>query len=296
MSKREPNEAAPVVNESGTWGTIPNTFDEFGPGAGFRELVSTVTGILLIIVLISWLTVLSLYQSTSQEVALPSIERAVVVLTEVDALLELHIEESKNQATTGPSITIPGFPLQVSVPSAAVITNNSELDHSLLRQELVRRSALLLQAKGFEAFRDPNGKLIPPSHFSSTGLMSQIIDNLTTDDHNRWGSLTPPLGYISLSLATILLLLGIGFGRLIRLGVAVAIAGALVLIPALLIRISIGFLGDDNVIGEEVRTIMRTLASTPIRNGLLMTIGGVAIALPAIVLDRLFENSERRAL
>ena len=73
MSKREPNAAAPVINESGTWGTIPNTFDEFGPGAGFRDLLSTGTGVLLFIVLTSWLTVLSLYQSTSQELALPSI-------------------------------------------------------------------------------------------------------------------------------------------------------------------------------------------------------------------------------
>ena len=82
-------------------------------------------------------------------------------------------------------------------------------------------------------------------------------------------------------------------GRL--LVVAAALAGALVLAGALLIRFVFGLLGDDGAIGDEARAIANTLAGAPIRNGLLMLIGGLAILLPAFALDRLFESSDRRA-
>ena len=295
MSEHEPLEAAPVVSESGVWGAIPNPFDEFGPGAGLRDLAHRAGSVLLLVVLTGWLAAFSLSQATSQEVALPALERAVVALTEVDGLLDLHAEELQDQAAAGPRIELPGYPLAVSVPSVAVTDSAGELDRVLLRDELVRRSALLLQAQGLEAFRDPNGVFASPSRFSSAGLMDQIIDGLAIDDHDRWSSFVSPLGYASLLLVAAVLLLGVGFGRLIRLGVAMLIAAALVIVPALLIRLTVGFVGDDDVIGDEARSIVRTLAGTPIRNALWLAAGGGAIAIPALALDHLFEGSERRA-
>ena len=134
-----------------------------------------------------------------------------------------------------------------------------------------------------------------PSRFSSAGLIDQLLVRLQESEHERWSSLVTPLGYASLVLAAAVVLLGVGFSRFIRLGGATVAAGALVLAGALLIRFVFGLLGDDGAIGDEARAIANTLAGAPIRNGLLMLIGGLAILLPALALDRLFESSDRQS-
>ncbi len=298
MSRLDPpvgRRPAPVVSRSGPWDVIPDPFDEFNATAGLRDFAIGAAGLLLAVVLTAWLSAFSLAQATTPEAALPAITRAAIVLTGVDGLIEVHAENLEEQALAGGLIDVPGYPLKVSVPASAATGAAGAFDLRLLRAALVERSALLLREEGLVAFRDPDGAITPPSRFSSAGLLDQLIVRLRANEHDRWSSFVTPLGYVAAALAAVLLLLGVGFGRLIRLGGATLLAGALVLFGALLIRFLFGVLADDGAIGNEVRSIMDTLASGPIRNGLLMAIGGAAILLPALALDRLLETSDRRA-
>lgn len=284
-----------MVSRGGPWDAIPDPFDEFSATAGLRDFAFGAAGVLLALALTAWLSALTLAQVTTPEAALPAITRAAIVITGVDDLLDVHAEHLAEQAAAGEPLVVPGYPLDIAVPTAEAMTADGAFDPGLLRDALVERSALLLREDGLAAFLDPDGDALAPSRFSSAGLIDQLIVRLRESEHERWTSLVTPLGYVSLALAAAVLLLGVGFGRLTRLGSAAAVAGALVLIGALLLRFVFGFLGDDGPIGDEARAIAGTLAGAPIRNGLLMLIGGGAILLPAYGLDRLFESSNRRA-
>ena len=284
-----------MVTESGVWGAIPRAFDEFGPGAGLRDLAYAAASLLLVPALAGWLAALSIGQATSDAVALPALERAIVAITEIDGLLDLHAADLEEQASSAGRITLPGYPLDVTVPAAGVTTSTGDVDQAQLRAALLERSALLLHVQGTAAFQDPDGVPASPSRFSSAGLMDTLIDMLRDGRQERWTSLLGPFALVSLGLIAATLLLGVGFGRLTRVGVAMALAGALVLGPGLFLRLTIGFAGDDDAIGDEARSIARSLLRTPTRNALLIAAGGVAIAIPALVLDHLFEGSARRA-
>ena len=283
------------MSRGGPWNAIPDPFDEFNATAGIRDFAFGAAGLLLVAALTAWLAAFTLAQATTPEAALPAIRRAAIVITGIDSLLELHATNLEEQASSGAPITVPGYPLDISVPAADVTGAGGALDRRLLRDELVERSALLIREEGLAAFRDPGGEVLTPSRFSSAGLIDQLLVRLQESEHERWSSLVTPLGYASLVLAAAVVLLGVGFSRFIRLGGATVAAGALVLAGALLIRFVFGLLGDDGAIGDEARAIANTLAGAPIRNGLLMLIGGLAILLPALALDRLFESSDRRA-
>ncbi len=284
-----------MVSRGGPWDAIPDPFDEFSATAGVRDFAVAAASLLLAAVLTAWLAAFSLAQATTPEVALPAIRRAAIVITGIDGLIDVHAANLDEQAHSGEPIILPSYPLDVSVPAGAVTGGDGALDRRLLRDALVERSTLLLREEGLAAFRDPEGDITAPSRFSSAGLIDQLIVRLRQSEHERWSSLLTPLGYASLLLAAAVLLLGVGFGRLIRLGGAILVSGALVLAGALLVRFVIGLLGDDGALGDELRSIVNTLAGAPIRNGLLMVIGGAAILLPALALDRLFESSDRLA-
>ena len=284
-----------MVSRGGPWDAIPDPFDEFSATAGVRDFAVAAASLLLAAVLTAWLAAFSLAQATTPEVALPAIRRAAIVITGIDGLIDVHAANLEEQARSGEPIILPSYPLAVAVPAREVVTADGALDRRLLRDALVERSTLLLREEGLAAFRDPEGDITAPSRFSSAGLIDQLIVRLRESEHERWGSLLTPLGYASLLLAAAVLLLGVGFGRPIRLGGAILVSGALVLAGALLVRFAIGLLGDDGALGDELRSIVNTLAGAPIRNGLLMVIGGAAILLPALALDRLFESSDRLA-
>ena len=284
-----------MVSRGGPWDAIPDPFDEFSATAGVRDFAVAAASLLLAAVLTAWLAAFSLAQATTPEVALPAIRRAAIVITGIDGLIDVHAANLDEQASSGEPIILPSYPLDVSVLAGAVTGGDGALDRRLLRDALVERSTLLLREEGLAAFRDPEGDITAPSRFSSAGLIDQLIVRLRESEHERWSSLLTPLGYASLLLAAAVLLLGVGFGRLIRLGGAILVSGALVLAGALLVRFVIGLLGDDGALGDELRSIVNTLAGAPIRNGLLMVIGGAAILLPALALDRLFESSDRLA-
>jgi hypothetical protein len=254
-----------------------------------RDVARWVAAVALAVALAGWLAALSASQATSAETALPALERAIVVLSEIDGLLELHGETIAEQVGAGGEVELPGFPLDVRVP-AAEAEGPSEL-----RAALLAAGAALVRVEGSAAFHDSEGAPADTSRFSSAGLMQAVIDGLTAERHDRWAGLVAPLGVLSALFGVAVLLLGVGLGRLSRLGVVVAVAAVLVLVPAVALRVGLGFVGEDDVVGDEARAIARSLAGGGVRNALWLAAAGLAIAVPAVVVDRLLQGSERRA-
>ncbi len=270
------------------WPEAPATFDEFAPGAGLRDVVGWVAAIAFAVVLAAWVAALSAAQSTSEQAALPALERAIVALTEIDGLLELHAEAIAEQASAGDEVRVPGFPLDVRVPAAEAG------DLTALRTAVLAGGAALVRVEGSAAFHDPEGAPADASTLSSAGLMQALIDGLTEDRYDRWAGFVRPLGLLSVLLGAAVLVLGVGFGRFVRLGTVLVLAAVVVAVPAIALRVGLGFVGDDDFLGDEARAIAQSLARGPVRNALWLAGAGVAIALPAALLDRLFEGSERR--
>ena len=280
----------PPTSEDEEWSDPTPGFAEFAPGSGIRDVLGWIAALLLTLALAAWLAAHSASQATSEEVALPALERAIAALTEADSLLELHREEIAAEVAAGDAVAVPGYPLDVRVPASRAATP------SALRAELLSRSAALVRAEGSAAFTDPTGEPPVVARLSSAGLMQAVMDGLTAARHERWSGYVSQLGGLSALLAALGLLLAVGVGRFIRLGGAAVAAAALVVVPTVALRVGVGFIGEDDAIGAEAREIASSLLGAGLRNALWLAAAGFAILVPAAVLDRVFQDSERPRL
>ena len=280
----------PHPAEGEDWGETSPGFTEFAPGSGIRDVLGWIAALLLMLTLAAWLAAYSAAQATSEEAALPALERAIAVLTEVDGLLEVHSAGIASQVAAREAVDVPGYPLDVRVPASGAATP------SALRASLLAESAALVRAEGSGAFADPNGDLPAVSRLSSAGLMQAVIDGLAAHRHDRWAGYVSPLGRLSVLLAALGLLLTVGLGRFVRLGAVAVAAAALVIVPTVALRVGVGFVGEDDVIGNEAREIASSLLGGGVRNALWLAAAGLAILVPAALLDRVFLDSERPRL
>ncbi len=146
---------APVYTEDGLFGEpIPfEVYDqrvrERGPGLAW------LLGFLAAIGVALWLATLSVAQATSEAPALAALERAVAALTEVDALLGLHLEEVQARADAGDqTLTLPAFPVRdAGVETTGVTGDGGAVDRERLREALLDRSARLVYMRGPDALR-----------------------------------------------------------------------------------------------------------------------------------------------
>ena len=291
MSAREPLPAIPPHQSApDDWRESSPGFTEFAPGAGIRDVAGWVVTVLLTLTLAGWLAAYSASQATSDAAALPALERAIAVLTEIDGLLGTHSTNIAEQVRTGEEVTVPGYPLDVSVPAAQAATPPA------LRASVLAQSAALVRTEGSAVFHHPEGDLPAVSRLSSAGVMQALLNGLSADRHARWAGYVSPLAAVSALLAALALLFAVGVGRFVRLGAVAVAAAALVIVPVVAMRVGIGFVGEDDVIGNEARAIASALLAGGIRNALWLAAAGLAIVAPAAVLDRVFLDSERPAL
>ena len=291
MSARRPLPPIdPHPDEDEEWGEVSPGITEFAPGSGIRDILGWIAALLLLVSLAGWLAAYSATQATSEEAALPALERAVVVLTEVDALIELHSADLAAQVAAGERVEVPGYPLDVQVPASQAQTPPA------LRASLLAESAMVLRTHGSGAFADPGGDLPAVSRLSSAGLMQAVIDGLNVARHDRWAGYVSPLGTAGAVLAAVSLVLAVGLGRFVRLGAVAIGAAALVIVPTVALRVGVGFVGEDDVIGNEAREIAQSLLGGGVRNALWLAVAGLAILVPAALLDRVFLDSERPGL
>ena len=290
MRERDPlPPIAPPRFGDDDWRGTPPGLGEFAPGAGLRDVAGWIAAALLALALAGWIAALSAAQATSEEAALPALERAVAVLAEIDGLLGVHAAAVAGEAARGGEVALPGFPLDVRAPAAEAASPRR------LRAALLAEAAALVRAEGSAAFRDEDGDAPSVPRLTSAGLMRELLDGLAASGHERWSGYVTPLGALSALLAAVALLLAVGLGRFVRLGAVAIAAAALVLAPTAALWFGLGFVGGDDAVGEEARALARALLGGVFRNALWLAGAGLAVAVPAAILDRVFEDSPRLA-
>ncbi len=282
---------APVVSEEGTFGTLPRSPRPFERGGGGRGASLWIVGTVFAVLATVWLIALSASQLTDARVALAVHERGLAALTEIDALLALHVDDIVVAASGSAEVTLPGFPVPgVTLTAAEAATG----DAGIMRDALLARAAALVYEGGLEVMNDPDGLPIATSTFSTAGGVRRVMELLSATNHERAGLVLWPAGIAALVAAAGLLALGRGPGRLIALGVALTAAGVMVLLFAGLIKVVVVVAGSDgSTLAEAFAAMARTLTWLPARNALLLGAGGLAIVVPALVARVILDRSVR---
>lgn len=289
---------APVATEHGMIGTPPSPLlDEFdGLGGGTRRVAAWLIGVLLAAAIALWLVVLSASQATSEVVALPAIERGIVALTDLDALLAVQSEELAAQAAAGEAVVVGGFPIRdLAIPVSEVMAGG-EFDIDRLRAALLTRSSLRVHASGVAAFEGGDEIAAGASMFSFGGGVKTLLEALSSDNHSTASVWLWPLGAVCLALGALLLAAGSGFTRFTALGAALIVAAVPVALGSLALRlvVDVAAPGGGDVIVDEFVAIARQFTALPLRNALWTLAGGAAIVVPSLVLNAIFDRSFRR--
>ena len=296
--------AAPVATERGMFGTPPAPFIAYDDpdSGGLRRVALWVLALAFAATVSGWLVLLSAAQATSEPVALPLHERAVAALTEIDALLDLHVETLQQQADTGAErLAVPGYPVRdATVAAERVIDASGDIDRDLLRAELLATSARLVYARGVDAFGEIPGEQdeapVAPRLLSRSGGMRAMLDWLTSGRHSTAVVLLWPLGLAALVLGGLVVWTARGFGRFIAPGLALVAAAVPLLAGVLAMRLALSFVagGPDDELFDAFVTLARELTRLPLHNALWTAGAGLAVVLPAALLDALFARSVRR--
>lgn len=291
---------APVATDQGMIGTPPPLIEDFDdPFAGPRRAAVWLMSALLTVAIAFWLALLSAAQATSEQAALPALERGVTVLTELDALIEAQAEALAEQAaagqTSGSTVSLAGFPLRdVDVPVDEV-TSDGAFDLSLARDAFLSRAAQRIYTRGTSAFEGGDEIAAGASIFSAAGGIKLVLNTLSSDNHGRVTVWLWPAGAACLVLGALLLAAGSGFGRFVALGVTLMLASLPVLLAALALRFALAVAAPDgDRVVDEFVAIARQFTALPVRNALWTAGAGLAITVPVAILDAVFEHSVKR--
>ena len=276
-------DGAPVITDQGTWGSPPPT-SPFEPPERAAEARAWLTLVLALVVGV-WLTAFSLSQLTARAVAIPTAERGIAAVTEIDALLQLHETQLCAAAEAGGSapIDLAGFPVRdVLLRANEVHCANGVLDRTALRDLLLSRGADLLYLRGSGAFTDPSRVPDAPPALSSTWLIRLLLDNMGAGLHEWLTLATWGTGAAGGLLALLVYLMGRRGTRLTRVGWAVFLGALPVLLAASglwLLLLLFGGSQSGTMLGEFT-SITRSLAGLPARNAFLLAVGGLLLVAP----------------
>lgn len=286
---REWGAVAPVVTDEGVYGTIPDrqrVFREYErQERPWRDTWVRLAGIALAILGGLWLIVLSASEATSEEVARPALESIMDTMTGLPGLLELHADEISGASGAA---TVPGYPLDVTVPADLVGEGRTAWRASILEQ-----SSALLYAEGPGVLAD-GGDTGGTGTFSTPGGTKLLMRNLTEARHSTASFLLWPLGIGAAIAAAMILVGGSSFGRFVALGLAVAVAG----LPSIAVGAfgwaMVTFVGSDgSLVAETGHEIASELAWLPIRNGLTFVAAGLVVAVAARIAGLFFKPPRR---
>lgn len=290
-----PEPPAPVITDAGSYGRLPpgpppdlSRFES--PAGGARSGVTWLAAVAFAVVAALWLSALSASQATDPEIALPIQERGLATLTSIDDLLDRYADEiaSATPTETG-GVAVPGF----LVPGVELtIAEAQSGDLALMRTALLARSATAIYEQGIEALQPPEGPLIETTTFSTAGGTRRVMELFSASNHDRVDRFIQPLAIAAIVLAAVVLFLGNGFSRFSGLGLAMIAAAVLVFVGALALKFAIAFVGSDgSLLADEFSRLVDTAAWTPARNAIVFGVGGVALLVPAWLLNWFFDRS-----
>ena len=231
-------------------------------------------GGLLILDLGLLLLVLSFAHMTAEGPAKRSLGQGIAILTEVDAFLDAHLEALREEAAerdAGDEIELPDFPISVSFTAEEVLG----ADREGFRALLLSRSTDLVYEDGMSVFEEDSSTGV--NFFSSQGLIRRGMDFLREGPHNALTALTWALAAVAAALTLGLALACRGYGRLVALGTSVSLAALPFLLLAVAARFALRLAADglDEYLAREFLELVRELTWAPIRNGIILSIGGL---------------------
>jgi len=281
------SDGAPVITEHGTWGSPPPSI-HFEP-LERRSEARTWTTLALAALVALWVCTLALSQMTSRQVAIPTAERGIAAVTEIDSLLALHEDELRAASTAGgdKTVDLAGFPIQdVLLKASEIHCSNGVLDRAALRSVLLSRGAELLYLRGSAAFTDPSRSADPPPALSSTWGVRLLLDSIGSGLHERISMAVWAIGGLVGVTAGLLLLLG-RRSKLGRIGWALFLGALPVLLAASGLWVLLFLFGRVNGgMLHEFVSISRSLVALGAQDALLVCLAGLGIAIPASLARR----------
>ena len=283
-------EPAAVVNDEGTWGRAraPYRPPQERSGAGAVWWV----GALLALTGALWVAALSLSQVSSRPVAIPAIEQGVAAITEVDALLVIHQHDLCDLAAADVPVDILGFPISgLDVGVSDIHCTGGALDAAALRSLLLTTSAEHIYVNGADAFLADDNASQTASALSASGGIRQLISTLGAGTHDQMTVAAQVLGALNAVLLLGVVLLGRGVRRFAGAGLVILVAAFPTLAVALLAWVFLGTMDSGSGITAQFAQIARSLAEVPLRNAVWLSVCGLALLLPALLLDHLIRRA-----
>ncbi len=298
---------APVIADGGSFGRAPQlpSRENLETGGDRNSLVWGL-GVAATIVIGLWAIALSVSQATSREVARPVSERGVAVLTGIDGLLDLHLDEVRATAEgldDTALVALPGYPA-LGATWLAVEARTASRDR--LRGLLLSRTADLVYVDGVAILAEGGGTFeggtfeggtfeggtFEGGTFSTSAGVRRVLNTLSQSNHDRASTFVWPLGLLALALSIALAIAGTGFARYSIFGTTLVLGALPAIVIGAGLRAVVGLAGSDGTaVAEEFSELAATVAWMPARTGVTLFLAGLALIIPALVLHALFDRS-----
>ena len=224
------------------------------------------------VLIVTW----SALRATGRDEAEPLITRALISLTEIDALLDAGYDDLLAEAASRPGelLTLPHYPLPVSLGAAEI----GNLSRDEFRARLLADSATMLHDDGIGAFRrEPSTGGGGP--FSARGMIRWTVGRLTADTHELlWLALA-----VMLILAAPALIIVVASSaaqdRLRNLGIALLSGGLLIIITSLSARFALRVTADGaaDPLNEALLDIGADTLAIVLRNAVIVAMLGLGL-------------------
>jgi hypothetical protein len=228
---------------------------------------------LLVLDIFAFLCCASLASITARGPAERALGRSAGILTEVDTYLDQRFPAIQQQAaeTQAQQLTLPDF----AVPVTFTPNEIQRADRDQFRALLLKRAAVVLHNDGASAFRQDGGRQAGAA--SAGGTIRAAIDFLRPLPHRVLVGLSIALGLLAALLAFRLVRATRG---LAQLGFAITAAAFAFLALAVLawLGLRLATAATDDYVTHQSLTLARQLAWAPIRDGLIVMVGGAAFA------------------
>jgi hypothetical protein len=244
--------------------------DVHGSGHGGREALLVFVLAASVLFLIA---ALSVRQVTAPARATNVLQAGIASTTEIDILLDENLPEMKRAASSANAETwaLPGFPIDVLLTREEVLT----LEQPEVRSLMLSRAGALVYDQGLQAFDTTGDQSI--GLLSPQWAMDMFIGQLSSSNNSRANIAVLFFGAVAMVTSISLLLLSDAFSGFKRLGGAVAAGAAAGLVFTGAVWFIAGQVGGQDPFMVDLRDIIRTVLSAPLRNFLIGTLLGVFI-------------------
>jgi hypothetical protein len=245
-------------------------------GDGRRSLVGVVLAVASFVMVLS----ISGWQATSEATALPLLRSAVASLTDIDAFIADN-GDGLREAAAGQegALEIRGYPLPIALEAAEV----RDASDAELRQMLLDRSAALVYAEGLDVFDRTGEQAI--DRFSMAGLLELAVGQLSHSTHRWTGLLAGATAVAVAGLGALLAGMSAGWGRMRAPAAAIALGGVGAAALGLAVWAIAGQVGGTDAFMVELRAIVQAAVSAGVRNGAIVTAGGLLVVVGSWALE-----------